>query len=70
MLCLMSAELFGGDIKKIKFYGARHRSFHNFTLVHDDIMDEAPMRRGQATVHEKWNRDVAILSGDVMFVKA
>src|SRR5690606_37355161 len=42
--------------------------FHNFTLVHDDIMDNAPLRRGKATVHEKWNRDMAILSGDVMFV--
>lgn len=44
--------------------------FHNFTLVHDDIMDEAPLRRGQDTVYKKWNRDIAILSGDVMFVKA
>jgi geranylgeranyl diphosphate synthase type II len=44
--------------------------FHNFTLVHDDIMDEAPIRRGKPAVHAKWNRDVAILSGDVMFVQA
>lgn len=44
--------------------------FHNFTLMHDDIMDEAPLRRGQATVHEKWNEPVAILSGDVMLVRA
>ncbi len=44
--------------------------FHNFTLMHDDIMDEAPLRRGQATVHEKWNAPVAILSGDVMLVRA
>lgn len=42
--------------------------FHNFTLVHDDIMDKAPLRRGQATVHEKWNANVAILSGDAMLV--
>jgi geranylgeranyl diphosphate synthase type II len=41
--------------------------FHNFTLIHDDIMDNAPTRRGQPTVHEKWDRDVAILSGDAMF---
>lgn len=44
--------------------------FHNFTLMHDDIMDQAPLRRGQATVHEKWNPNTAILSGDVMLVKA
>ena len=44
--------------------------FHNFTLMHDDIMDRAPIRRGQPTVHEKWNENIAILSGDVMLVKA
>src|SRR5690554_7433568 len=44
--------------------------FHNFTLIHDDIMDDAPLRRGQQTVHEKWNKDIAILSGDVLFVEA
>ncbi|MEM6816294.1 MAG: polyprenyl synthetase family protein [Bacteroidota bacterium] len=44
--------------------------FHNFTLMHDDIMDEAPIRRGQPTVHKKWNNSVAILSGDTMIVKA
>ncbi|MEM9896835.1 MAG: polyprenyl synthetase family protein, partial [Bacteroidota bacterium] len=44
--------------------------FHNFTLMHDDIMDEAPLRRGKPTVHEKWNDTIAILSGDTMFVKA
>ncbi len=44
--------------------------FHNFSLVHDDIMDKAPVRRGQQTVHEKWDQNIAILSGDVMLVKA
>lgn len=44
--------------------------FHNFTLMHDDIMDEAPLRRGKPTVHEKWNKTAAILSGDTMLVKA
>ncbi|CAN5336076.1 polyprenyl synthetase family protein [soil metagenome] len=43
--------------------------FHNFTLMHDDIMDQAPLRRGKATVHQKWNNNIAILSGDVMMVK-
>ena len=44
--------------------------FHNFTLMHDDIMDDAPLRRGQETVHEKWNLNTAILSGDAMLVKS
>ncbi|MEQ9285344.1 MAG: polyprenyl synthetase family protein [Cyclobacteriaceae bacterium] len=44
--------------------------FHNFTLVHDDIMDDAPLRRGQATVHSKWNNNIAILSGDTMMIQA
>lgn len=44
--------------------------FHNFSLIHDDIMDEAPTRRGKQTVHLKWNRDIAILSGDVLLVEA
>ena len=44
--------------------------FHNFTLIHDDIMDEAPLRRGEPTVYKKWNKDIAILSGDVLMVMA
>jgi len=44
--------------------------FHNFTLIHDDIMDEAPLRRNMQTVHTRWNQNIAILSGDVLFVKA
>src|SRR5690606_8213152 len=43
---------------------------HNFSLIHDDIMDKAPLRRGFETVHEKWNQDVAILAGDVLMIKA
>ena len=70
VLCLMGAELFGADPKKALSLALGIEVFHNFTLVHDDIMDEAPLRRGKSTVHEKWNRDIAILSGDVMFVKA
>lgn len=69
-LCLLATDLFQGDIEEAKYAALSIEVFHNFTLVHDDIMDEAPIRRGQATVHEKWNRDIAILSGDVMFVKA
>ncbi|MEQ8625093.1 MAG: polyprenyl synthetase family protein [Vicingaceae bacterium] len=70
VLCLMAAELFGAESKKALPLALGIEIFHNFTLVHDDIMDEAPLRRGKSTVHEKWNRDIAILSGDVMFVKA
>lgn len=69
-LALMGAELFGGEAKAHLHLALAVEIFHNFTLVHDDIMDEAPLRRGKETVHQKWNRDIAILSGDVMFVKA
>ncbi|MBW3545648.1 MAG: polyprenyl synthetase family protein, partial [Bacteroidetes bacterium] len=44
--------------------------FHNFSLLHDDVMDKAPLRRGKPTVHARWNESTAILSGDVMLVKA
>ena len=70
MLCLISNQLFGGELPKAMPSALGLEIFHNFTLVHDDIMDQAPLRRGHVTVHEKWNQDIAILSGDVMFVKA
>ena len=70
MLTLLSAELFGATVEKALPQALCIEVFHNFTLIHDDIMDEAPLRRNQQTVHEKWNRDVAILSGDVMMIKA
>ncbi len=69
-LCLLAAQLFSGDLQKAMNLALAVEVFHNFTLVHDDIMDEAPIRRGKPAVHAKWNRDVAILSGDVMFVQA
>jgi geranylgeranyl diphosphate synthase type II len=69
-LCLLAAQLFGGDLTKAMNVAMAVEVFHNFTLVHDDIMDEAPIRRGKPAVHAKWNRDIAILSGDVMFVQA
>jgi geranylgeranyl diphosphate synthase, type II len=69
-LVLMATDLFGGDIKEALSAALAVELFHNFTLMHDDIMDKAPLRRGQPTVHAKWNESVAILSGDVMFVKA
>lgn len=69
-LVLMATDLFGGDIHEAISPALAVELFHNFTLMHDDIMDKAPLRRGQATVHAKWSEAVAILSGDVMFVKA
>ena len=69
-LTLMAYALFKDDPESIMDQACAVEVFHNFTLMHDDIMDRAPIRRGQATVHEKWNDSVAILSGDVMLVKA
>lgn len=69
-LLLMACDLFDGDVKAAIPPALAIEVFHNFTLVHDDIMDNAPLRRGKVTVHEKWNPNVAILSGDVMLVEA
>ncbi len=69
-LLLMATDLFAGDIKKAINPAMGIETFHNFTLMHDDIMDKAPLRRGKPTVHEKWSESVAILAGDVMFVEA
>lgn len=70
MLTLLGAELLG--IKKEKAINAALaiEVFHNFSLIHDDIMDEAPLRRGFQTVHTKWDTNTAILSGDVLLIKA
>ncbi len=70
VLVLMAADFFGGDISKAIHPALAVELFHNFTLVHDDIMDKAPLRRNQPTVHKKWNDSVAILSADAMMVKA
>ena len=67
---LMSCELFGSDPIVALRPAIGIELFHNFTLMHDDIMDQAPLRRGHATVHERWNTNTAILSGDAMLVKA
>lgn len=69
LLTLLSYALFKKDVKSIVQYAVAVEAFHNFTLMHDDIMDNAPLRRGNATVHKKWNVNTAILSGDVMLVK-
>lgn len=70
MLVLLGYNLAKDDYESILKPALSVELFHNFTLMHDDIMDEAPLRRGQPTVHEKWNQTVAILSGDTMMVKA
>ena len=70
MLALLGTYLFDDDYIKSMRPAVGVEVFHNFTLMHDDIMDNAPLRRGQPTVHEKWNPNVAILSGDVMLVYA
>jgi geranylgeranyl diphosphate synthase type II len=68
-LLLMACDLFGGDVEKAIPPALAIEVFHNFTLMHDDIMDNAPLRRGKVTVHEKWNQNAAILSGDVMLIE-
>ncbi len=70
VLTLMACELFGGNIEKALYPALAIEVFHNFTLVHDDIMDNAPLRRGKETVYRKWNQNIAILSGDTMFALA
>lgn len=70
VLTLLSAELGGKNADDAIHAAAAIELFHNFSLIHDDIMDNAPIRRGLPTVHEKWNSNIAILSGDVLLVKA
>jgi geranylgeranyl diphosphate synthase type II len=69
MLTMLSYSMYRSDVERIVPYAIAVEIFHNFTLMHDDIMDNAPLRRGNPTVHEKWNVNTAILSGDVMQVK-
>ena len=70
VLTLFSAEIFGTDYNKALHAATAIELFHNFSLIHDDIMDDAPLRRGNKTVHEKWNINTAILSGDAMLILA
>ena len=69
-LCMLAARTIGGDATKALHPALGIELFHNFTLLHDDIMDAAPLRRGEPTVYVKWNTNTAILSGDAMFVLA
>jgi geranylgeranyl diphosphate synthase type II len=71
LLCLLSYNLFNDHInKEILLPAVGIEIFHGFTLVHDDVMDQAPVRRGYDTVHKKWNANVAMLAGDVMCIMA
>jgi len=70
VLTLMAAEVFDTDCRKALPAAIAVEMFHNFSLVHDDIMDDAPLRRGNQTVHEKWGVNTGILSGDAMLILA
>ena len=70
VLTLMSADFFAGNYKQALDASLAVEMFHNFSLVHDDIMDNAPLRRGHQTVHEKWDVNTGILSGDAMLILA
>lgn len=70
ILTLMASEIFGTNYEKALPAALAVEIFHNFSLVHDDIMDDAPLRRGHETVHEKWNINTGILSGDAMLILA
>ena len=66
----LAAEMFDGNKEEADLVASAYEMLHNFTLIHDDIMDKAEIRRGRPTVHKKWNTNVAILSGDALVVTA
>ncbi len=70
LLCLLAVQLFNGDTQEAVKPAIGLEIFHNFTLLHDDIMDNAEVRRNKPTVHKKWNNNVGILSGDAMLINA
>ncbi len=70
VLMMMAYNLYCEDVEKIYSQAAGMETYHNFTLLHDDLMDKADMRRGKSTVHKKWNENTAILSGDAMLILA
>jgi len=70
VLTLYAAEIFGSTSKEAIYAAVAIEMFHNFSLIHDDIMDEAPLRRGNETVHQRWNLNTGILSGDAMLILA
>lgn len=70
VMLLAANQMFGGDPESVKNAAIGIETFHNFTLLHDDLMDKSPLRRGKPTVYCKWNENTAILSGDTMFALA
>ena len=70
LLTVMACDMFGGDINEAISPALGLEIFHNFTLLHDDVMDKADIRRGRPTVHKAWNENTAILSGDAMQIIA
>ncbi|MCK5824127.1 MAG: polyprenyl synthetase family protein [Ichthyobacteriaceae bacterium] len=70
LMVLMSYNLYSDSVNDVLSLAKAIEVFHNFTLIHDDIMDKAPLRRGSDTVHIKWNENIGILSGDAMLIKA
>ena len=66
----LSAELFGVKAEEVRHVAAAFEMLHNFTLIHDDIMDDAPLRRGQPTIYKQWNSNIAILAGDALAIMA
>ncbi|MBV2246112.1 MAG: polyprenyl synthetase family protein [Lentimicrobium sp.] len=70
LLTLIANEMFGGKAEKVMPAAIAIEIFHNFTLLHDDVIDQAPLRRGKETIYQKWDLNTAILSGDTMFAIA
>ena len=69
-MLIAANQMFGGDIETVREAAIGIEMFHNFTLLHDDLMDHSPIRRGEPTVYRKWNENTAILSGDTMLLMA
>ena len=70
VLTLMTCDFFASEYQHAMNAALAVELFHNFSLIHDDIMDDAPLRRGSETVHEKWDVNTGILSGDAMLILA
>ena len=70
MMLLAANQMFGGDMEQVRYAAIGIETFHNFTLLHDDLMDKSPLRRGKPTVYCKWDENTAILSGDTMYAMA
>lgn len=70
VMLLAANQMFGGNEESVRYAAIGIETFHNFTLLHDDLMDKSPIRRGKPTVYRKWNENTAILSGDTMFAMA